>query len=71
MNQGPGLEPEMYQTNFLRGVNKMLLSYEASAQATTLFQHMAFKEYVALLQMGLRNFCQEIKCRPCDFLPAL
>lgn len=30
----------------------MLLSYEASVQATTLFQHMAFKEYVALLPDG-------------------
>lgn len=45
LNQGPGLEPQMYQANYLRGLNKMLLSCAASAQATTVLQHMAFKKY--------------------------
>lgn len=52
-------------------MNKVFLSFVASAEVTTMFQHMAFKEYVTLIPDGFENFPQEANCRHCDFLPTL
>lgn len=45
----------------------MLLSFAASAQATTMLQHMAFKKYAALLPDGLDNLSQEISANTVIF----